>query len=335
MRIPQFFKTAFYYFAVVIGILIIIYSILNVITAKKKQQIIFGATFSNQFATYLGLDWKETYLKSLDELKIKYLRIPTYWEEVEPTRDQYFFSDVEWMVDEAAKRGAKITLVVGGRQPRWPECHFPDWAWEIDDTARDEEVLELVKTTVNYFKDKSNIEIWQVENEPLLSFFGECPKENKKLLREEVELVRSLDSRPVMMTASGELSTWQFEGKNSDIFGSTMYRTTWNEYLGYQTYWMIPPSFYRIKALLAGVNLENYWVAELQAEPWFPGDPLTTTLEEMYESMNPEILNKTIQYSKNANPARVYLWGIEWWYYTKMKFNSEEMLEAGKKVFGE
>ena len=46
----------------------------------------FGATFSKKFCDELGLNWKETYISILDDLKVRYLRLPAYWDEIEKRR---------------------------------------------------------------------------------------------------------------------------------------------------------------------------------------------------------------------------------------------------------
>ena len=95
------------------------------------KQVEYGVTFSPQYAKYLGLNWKEIYIKMLDELKVDRLRLPSYWEDIEKQRGNFNFEDEDFMLDEAGKRGAKIILVVGVRQPRWPECHLPSWAMSL------------------------------------------------------------------------------------------------------------------------------------------------------------------------------------------------------------
>src|SRR3989338_5721806 len=56
---------------------------------KKAEKIIWGVTFSKPYAQGLGLDWKETYLAILDELNVKNLRIPAYWNELEGPKDVF------------------------------------------------------------------------------------------------------------------------------------------------------------------------------------------------------------------------------------------------------
>ena len=81
-----------------------------------------GVTFSTKYAKELGLDWKAAYLATLDDLGVRKFRIPVYWDEAEPERGRYAWDEVDWMLDEAAKRGADVILAVGRKTPRWPEC---------------------------------------------------------------------------------------------------------------------------------------------------------------------------------------------------------------------
>src|SRR5574344_2870622 len=112
---------------VVLGVLIYIglaLKVLNHYPAKidlKHRQGEFGATFSKEFCEDLKLDWKEAYIAMLDDLKVRNLRLPAYWDEIEKEEGAYDFTDLDYMVNQASSRGAKIILVVGRRQPRWPE----------------------------------------------------------------------------------------------------------------------------------------------------------------------------------------------------------------------
>ena len=50
------------------------------------EDIEFGVTFSNKYATQLGLDWQDAYIKTLDDLNVKKLRLIAYWDETEPEK---------------------------------------------------------------------------------------------------------------------------------------------------------------------------------------------------------------------------------------------------------
>jgi hypothetical protein len=195
------------------------------------------------------------------------------------------------------------------------------------------ELLSDIKLVVNRYKGNKAIEIWQVENEPFLNFFGECPKITKNEVQEEVDLVKSLDSRQIMLTDSGELSSWYPLIKMSDIFGTTIYRTTYNKYLGYWHYSFIFPSFYRIKDFLWGKPQEATYIAELQAEPWIANDPVGTPLSEQFKTMNAKILVDNAEFANKTNFYRAYFWGVEWWYWLKTTKNDNSVWEAARKYF--
>jgi len=320
---------------IIIGILIFValYVLLAFFSYNSERPTQVGITFSKKFADYMGLDWQEAYLAMLDELQVKYLRIPTYWDNIEPVKDQYNFADIDWQIEQAGLRNAKVILVIGRRQPRWPECHDPGWVKELTLEEQRAKVLQNIQLIIERYKNNQTVEIWQVENEPFLDFFGECPKITKKELKEEIVFVRSLDDRPVLITDSGELSIWYPAIKYGDLFGSTLYRITYNKYIGFWKYFFVPPSYYRVKAFIWGRPLETTFIAELQAEPWFPIGPLEIPVEQHYKTMNHELLLKNAKYVQETNLARAYFWGVEWWYWMKVKHGDDSLWQAAQQIF--
>jgi cellulase (glycosyl hydrolase family 5) len=317
----------------IIIVLIVVYIVLAYMSYNPDNKTIFGVTFSKKFAQEMKLDWQQAYLATLDELKVKYIRIPTYWEDIEPQQDSYYFNDIDWQLNEAQKRDVKVIVVVGRRQPRWPECHEPDWVNELTYVDARARARKNIRVVIDRYKDHPAIEMWQVENEPFLDFFGECPKMSKTELKEEIDIVRTLDDRPILITDSGELSIWYPAIKMGDYFGHTLYRVTWNKYIGYWRYFFVPPSYYRVKAYVWGKPLETIFVAELQAEPWFPGEPLKTPLEDHFRTMDTEQLKANAEYAKKVGLARAYFWGVEWWYWLKQVQGEPEIWETAKEYF--
>jgi len=226
-----------YIFLIIILLLAGVLAYLGRQTADQNRKIIWGATFEKNFAKDLGLDWRAAYSALFDDLKIKNIRIAARWTDIEPQENRYNFTDLDWQVEEAAARNVKIILAVGQKLPRWPECFIPDWAQGNQDA-----LLEYIKITVNRYQNNSAIIAWQVENEPFLSF-GICPSLDVSLLDKEIVLVKNLDSRPVIITDSGEFSLWVSAAKRADIFGTTLYRRVWNELLGSYQY-PLPPAFF-------------------------------------------------------------------------------------------
>lgn len=301
----------------------------------RRGDVKYGVTFSKDFAEYLGLDWKETYLALLDDAGVKKMRLPSYWTGVEPERDNYFFENLDWQIEEAEKRNVKIILSLGQKQPRWPECHIPDWANELNKYERQDELIEIITKVVERYRYKESVVAWQVENEPFLPY-GECPKLDKNFLDREIATVRSLDSRPIIISDSGELGTWYSAGKRADILGTTLYRIVWDDYFGYVHYPIASVS-YRLKAaiIMFITGVDRIIIVELQAEPWGPKMIIDTPLEEQYRSMSPEQFRKNIEYVKKIEFSEAYLWGGEWWYWLKIEKGDDRIWNEAKKIFRE
>jgi len=299
---------------------------------SKYDPGFFGVTFSTKFCSELGLDWKEVYLAILDDLDVKEIRLPVYWDEIEKADGVYDFSDYDYIIKEGAKRNVHFIINIGWRLPRWPECHAPEWAQTKSLAATQANALIMLKTVVNHYKTEQSITTWQIENEPFLDAFGVCPPSDEIFFKREVDLVRSEDTRPIMVSATGELSWWKKEAKYGDFFGSTVYRVVWGPYTKYFRY-PIPSWFYPLKAYLAGIKPENRYVVELQAEPWVPsGNIIYLSKKEADKSFNIEQFKANLQYAIDINFKKTYLWGAEWWYY-QYKNGDKSYWELARTIF--
>lgn len=290
----------------------------------QAKENYWGVTYSLKQAKDLGLDWKQSFSDILDDLQVKNIRLPIYWDDIEKNKGSYDFGEYDYLISEGDKRGVNFTANIGWRLPRWPECHRPAWLAPHDQAQIQKQALLMLEQTVNHYKEQKSISAWQVENEPLLNSFGECPPADLSFLQKEVALVRSLDpSRPIIITGSGELSDWQVEGKVGDIFGTTMYRVVWSKLLGYIRYpW--PVQYYQLKAKQAGLSRDKAIISELQAEPWVPqGSIADISKKEADKSFNINQFRANLQYAIDVDFKQTYLWGVEWWYLQKLRGNSE------------
>jgi hypothetical protein len=294
---------------------------------------VWGITFSKKFAEELEIPWKEAYLSMLDDLGVDNIRIPIYWDDIASTSDAFIVDDYHFMVNEAEKRNHSTVLAVGARLPRWPECHIPVWAEKLSEEEYRKAILKMIENIVKEFKDYESITAWQVENEPLVSWFGECKKANISLIKEEINLVRSLDGREIIITDSGEMGKWRKTyALGGDILGITTYRVTWNSFFKYFRY-PFPPSYYRLRAKLAGVPWKNIKSMELQAEPWPPGKEITKiSKKELYKSFEHKQFKAHIEYAKAMEVSHAYLWGAEWWYWLKIHGN-DSMWEIASSLW--
>ena len=274
----------------------------------------WGATFSIPYAHYLGLDWKNVFTNSMDDLGIRLFRIPVYWNTVERQQGTYDWTAYDWIVDEAEKRNASLVFVIGNRVPRWPECHPPEWVARLSDTKRNKAIESLLRETVLHFKEKQTIIRWQVENEPFLKFFGECPPLDEAFFKQEIALVRSLDPvRKIQVTESGELSSWLRGAQIGDVLGISVYRTVYNSLVGFGEY-PFGETFYQHKAQYVKKLVDDVVISELQAEPWGPD-----AQRDQPVVMTPDQMKKVIGIAKKTGFREVYFWGVEWWYMMKEK----------------
>lgn len=340
-------KFRYWFLKIFLGIVLVAYLFLVIMYAvlfigpepTPAENILWGVNFSQRQAEALGLDWKETYTAILDDLNAKHVRIPIYWDELEKERGVYDFSPWDWQLAELEKRGGKAILVVGFKLPRWPECHFPEWYDENkSQQTKDKYLFQMIRTVVVHYRDNPTVIMWQIENEPFLNF-GECPDLDKDLLDAEIKLVRSLDpSRKIMITDSGEWSTWIESGKRSDIFGSTLYRIIHDPRIGYLEYTFFTPTFHARKAFLLHLFRPEVpvIVIELQAEPWVTTLPLSdVSLEEQYKTLSPKQFRKNMNFARATGFDTFYLWGAEWWYWLKEIKNESTIWNEARTLFRE
>lgn len=298
----------------------------------EAERIKWGINFSQKHAELLGLDWKETYLALLDDLGAKRIKLITHWDLLGPEKDKYYFKDLDWQLEEAKKRGAEIILVAGMKTPRWPECHIPEWAKNFSREEQQEEILELVERIVLRYRDSKNIWAWQVENEPFFPF-GECPWSDEDFLRKEVELVRTLDRRPIIISDSGEGSFWIRAAKTADIVSATMYEKVWQSELNRYITYPFPENFYYVKSLIIEkIFRKKVICGELQAEPWGPVLLYNLPLEEQEKTMDLEKFKNIINFARKTGLDEFYLWGFEWWFWLKEQGKPEIWNEA-KRLF--
>lgn len=303
--------------------------------APKKEIAKFGVTFSKSFAEKFGLDWKKTYESIFTDLKIKDVRIPVYWNEIEKNNGEWNFNDIDWQIKTAEKYDGKVILAVGRKLPRWPECHIPDWAKLPPPSMpeyENDQLIEYIKKVVERYKNEPAVYAWQVENEPFLKF-GECPMADGDFLDKEIETVKKISDKPVIVSDSGEFGTWIRSAKRADIFGSTMYRYVHNKFFGYVTY-PVPSSFFRFKQGIVKTFIDKnkpMIVVELQAEPWQELALYKTGIDEHFKHFDMERMLGIFSYIKGTGFDTYYLWGVEWWYWAKETQGHPEMWDFVKR----
>jgi drug/metabolite transporter (DMT)-like permease len=311
------------------------------IPLNPKQNIEWGITFSAKFSRQLGLNWQKNFEAIINEIKPDKIRLVVYWDEIEKEEGKFDFSETDWLIQKIKEKNIPVILVVGEKVPRWPECHQPIWAENQNLNLKSQKLLNYIEKIVNRYKNEPNLYAWQVENEPFLPF-GECPTIKEEILKQEIESVRSLDSKhPIIITDSGEFGLWYKAAKKGDIFGTTMYRNVYTNLLGPlfgNIEYPISPAFFRIKEKITRFLINDYSkrfiVVELQGEPWSPIELSKISYEEQIKLFSLDYFADTIKYAKETGFDEYYLWGAEWWYYLKEKHNDNCYWNYGKILFG-
>lgn len=275
---------------------------------KAEQE--FGVTFAPRVVRFYGEnDPQAAFAAVLDDLGVRHVRLPVYWNDAEPSQGVYDFSDVDPYMDAAAERGAGVTLVIGMKVPRWPECHVPAWVGEDPRDA----LFVYLEVVIARYKDHPALERWQVENEHHFPF-GECPAPDLALFDDEVDFVRQQDpATPLQLTVSGEQEVWAGTAEPADVLGTSMYRFAWNPTTGLVVF-PHPPEFYRLQAAAIARNVDAVVISELQAEPWFEGGVIPETLADRYALFTDDRLREHLSFAQRTGLPEIYLWGVEWWY---------------------
>jgi hypothetical protein len=302
------------------------------------KEINYGVTFSKKYSEQIGQDWKLTFIKILDDLKVRNVRLVVYWDDVEKIKDTYDYTDIKWQLDEAKKRNVEVILAIGQKVPRYPECFAPAWWKSLSNKAqKDSELYEYIGETVGRLKNYGLIKMWQIENEPFWPF-GDCERTDKDVVENEIKMVRSIDNRPVLMQDSGEGGFWVPTYRMADYLGISMYRKFWYDFWGVLTnhafYLQYPLAHwtYKIKADLVGVPINKIIVTEVQGEPWGPGINSSLSQEEKDKSMSPSDFIATINYAQKSGFKDLYFWGVEWWLWQKEVQNEPFYWDTAKAL---
>ena len=333
-------RIAFIILAIIVVFTSAMYGIAQWYIHKHADQpITLGATFIPDYAESFGLDPRDTLNAMLSDLKLKQVRLVSYWEDIEPTPGHYDFSQLDWQFALAAKYHAKVSLSIGLRQPRWPECHSPGWV-TIDpknEAAWRPQLNQFIEAVVRHYKTNPALQDYELENEFFLKVFGQCTDFSRSRLIEEYNLVKGMDTNhPVIVSRSDNWVGIPVGQPTPDEFAISVYKRVWDATFTHRYFeYPLPAWFY---ASLAGseelLSGKDMIIHELQAEPWTPkGLEITqTSVKEQYKSMNPKRLKDRIDYGEATGMKTIDLWGAEWWYYMKVKQHNPDVWNTVKQA---
>lgn len=288
-----------------------------------NEPMVLGTTFIPAYAQSFGLDPKETLSAILTDLNIKQIRLTSYWNEIEVQPGKYDFSMLDWEFAQAQAHGAKVSLAIGMRQPRWPECHEPSWinAAGPENTWRPQ-LNAYMKAVVERYKNNPALGGYELENEFFMTVFGECKNFDRQRLVDEFNMAKGLDPKhQIIISRSNNWVGIPVGAPTPDKFGISVYKRVWDATFTHRYFeYPLPAWFY---ASLAGwgeiFTGKDIVIHELQAEAWAPNGKQISeiSVDEMYKSMSPERMKTRISYGESTGIRNIDLWGAEWWYWLK------------------
>lgn len=306
------------------------------INKHKHEPMVVGATFIPNYARYFDLDPQQTMTAIVDDLGVKHLRLVSYWSDIEKDRGVYNYDELDWQMKLAEEKGVKVSLALGLRQPRWPECHMPAWAQEMPGHSWYKPLSDFIGATVQRYKDSPALESYQLENEYFLKAFGICYDFNRDRLIDEYSLVKRLDPKtPLIVTMSNNAIGTPIGDPTPDQWAISVYKRVWDKTITRRYFeYPIPAWYYAFRAGFTELTRGRpVFIHELQTEAWTPdtfGGTKESPVEEQYKSMNADMLVDRIEYGKASGMRAMYLWGAEWWYWLKSTKNEPSIWESAK-----
>ncbi|MGE5307864.1 MAG: beta-galactosidase [Deltaproteobacteria bacterium] len=321
-----------------------------------------GTTFSAVQCAYLGVDWVNCYRQTLD-LGLGIIRLGAYWNEIEKQEGVFDFSRLDWQIARAKEKKIPVLLTVGMKAPRWPEFFIPDWLMQRiylkfgGDVADNDELaartLRFVAEVVCHYRSEPAVLYWQVENEPLNRSGEKNWWIDKEFLKKEIELTKRIDSvrkRPVVVNiATYPNGVIRFFATLNipndpigeaieicDILAVNVYPTVGQRVWGkFNVCLRTSPK--RRRAYLgkivrmAAEKKKPTWSTELQTEPWEPGQ-LVHVGKEWPVTCVPESFTGFFDDLRAVNIRTILLWGVEYWFYRRVRYGDEGWWKAGEEL---
>lgn len=304
------------------------------IATQANKELKYGATFIPNYARKFGLDPKTTMQAMIDELNLRHFRLVSYWKDIEKTPGVYDFRELDWQFEKAEASNSTVSLAIGLRQPRWPECHMPQWAEGKPKDVWYPELKKFMTKVMERYKDSPALDSYQLENEFFLDVFGICPDFSRERLIDEAKLVKEVDpDTTLIISRSNNAIGLPIGQPRPDRFGISIYKRVWDANITKRYFeYPFPAWFY---AFLAGAGKittgKDLIIHELQAEPWGPNKEIyDISIAEQNKSLDAKRLTDRIKFGRATGMREIDLWGVEMWYWRKVALNDPSLWEAGK-----
>ena len=281
----------------------------------------------------------------------RYLRLSVEWSQIEPAPGAYDFRLVDALLQEAERNGVRVLFGVGVKGQRHPEFYIPGWVTRgsnlrnreriSDDPFLHDRALEMVRAVVAHVAASPAIDAWSADNEPYVaSLRSEEWTLSREFVAEEVRAIRESDPAHRLVSINhGQHFVfdrrWQDALADGDVLAASLYPFRNYEVLGHQFVMPIleigplAPN-YAYQARSAHDAGKEYWLTEMQAEPWVDGDIRLVSPNNPSPNLTAANFRKNVEYARRSGADRVYLWGAEWWLYEKLRFGDSTWWDLGR-----
>ncbi|HET7339751.1 MAG TPA: hypothetical protein VFK22_09395 [Candidatus Dormibacteraeota bacterium] len=312
-----------------------------------------GFSFSPEESVWAGRDPVGDLALLLDTTQPDLVRLPIYWEDVEPVPEMLDFQGIDPLLavvadhNLSASHPTRVVLTIGARNFLYPELHEPDWAGPREqpflDQAQAGAAYRLYfDSSIARYRDSPLLYAWQVENEPLDEVGNEltgADQISETQLAWEIGEVHALDPKhqAVVTTYDGLnvyvdwLSVYA-HSLVSDYNGHPLDALNIADALGLDLYVDGPNVPYRhfasvnvreiwkqqalhFWAAMASKQGKSVWLAEMQAQPWADSSSFAPK----------DLISSAVDY-RQENLQVVLMWGVETW------LSDPSWLTAGAKA---
>lgn len=312
-----------------------------------------GFSFSPEESVWAGRDPSRDLALLLDGTQPDLVRLPIYWEDVEPTPGMLDFEGIDPLLrviadhNLTAPHQTRVVLTVGARNFLYPELHEPDWAGPRDqpylDQAQSGDAYRLYfESSITRYRNSPLLYAWQVENEPFDEVgnitTGQDQISQTQLAWEVGEVHRLDPMHEAVITTYDGLNVYidwlevNAPRLLSDYNGHPQQALSMADALGLDLYVDGPNVPYRhlttmylreewkqqalhFWAGMANKQGKSLWLAEMQAQPWSD----TTTFGPK------DLVASAIDY-RQENLQVVLMWGVETW------LSDQSWLSAGARA---
>ena len=312
-----------------------------------------GFSFSPEESVWAGRDPAQDLSVLLDTTQPDLVRLPIYWEDVEPTPEMLDFEGIDPLLQVVARHNLKaryptrVVLTIGARNFLYPELHEPDWAGPreqpfLDQAQAGNQYRLYFDSSIKRYRRSPLLYAWQVENEPLDEvgnvLTGEDQISETQLAWEVGEVHRLDPMHEAVVTTYDGLNVYvdwlevHAPTLVSTYNGHPQQALSLADALGLDLYIDGPNVPYRhlttmyvreewkqqalhFWARMANKQGKSLWLAEMQAQPWSD----TTTFAPK------DLVASAVDY-RQENLQVVLMWGVETW------LSDQSWLSAGARA---